>query len=167
MSYKKICQVKCESNQPGAMAVTGAITNRTTPEEFENLRKKFPQFQIHFGGRCGWNVFGACALAGNATLLSYLIETYGTMFVNVGNEFGHTPIFCATKCHDESAAIACINVLLKYNADPTIATSMMSLGDTLTEKGTTPLENCVKLKKEYILGHLERVLGVDQDEPSD
>ena len=151
-----ICQVRSENGQDGAMAVTNFINSKTTPEEFEAFRANYPKFQIHYGGRCGWNVFCSSARRGNAKLLAYLLETYGTMFANVGNEFGWTPIFCATTCEDEDAAIECINVLLQFSADPTIQTSMSCMGEKRTEKGTSPFQNCVALKREKLIKRLQQ-----------
>lgn len=141
------CQVLTTSNQEGAFQITNFITSETTPEEFEAYRKSekftklYPRFQISFGGRCGWNVFCTSAYRGNAKLLEYLLQTYGNIFANVGNQFGRTPIFCATQCKNEAAAISCIRILIRFGGDPTITSN----------PGTSPLENCIALERGQIL----------------
>jgi ankyrin repeat protein len=64
------------------------------------------------------------------------------VFANIGNEFGMTPIFCATfnERYDEKndeACAECIEILLHHGGDPTIT----------TPDGTTPLQNCIKAGK--------------------
>lgn len=159
-----VCQVLTQ--QSGAFKIIRFIKATTTPKEFEEYRKSkefveyCPNYQISDGGEnsCN-NVFCQCAQVGNAILLEYLLETYGKMFANVGNKFGHTPIYCATKCNEEDAGLECVKVLLRFGGDPTITTALSCGGSSvLTHQGASTLDNCVALKREKILVFLKRFI---------
>ena len=156
-----VCQVLTE--QSGAFKIIRFIKATTKPEEFEEFRKSkefleyCPHYQISDGGEnaCN-NVFCQCAQEGNAILLEYLLEKYGKMFANIGNKFGHTPIYCATNCHDEDAGLDCVKVLLRFGGDPTITTAFSCGGSCkITHQGASPSDNCVALKREKIFQHLK------------
>jgi hypothetical protein len=122
-----------------------------TPKQFEEARKQYPKCQIYHGGRCAWTVFGSAACYGNYVLLEYLLTTYGDIFSNIGNEFGMTPIFCATYGDtytekDDEACAQCIAILLRHGGDPTIT----------TPDGTSPLQNCINGKKYPLMTALLR-----------
>lgn len=118
------------------------LANKCTPEQFEKERKQYPKCQVYDGGRCAWTVFGSAACYGNYVLLEYLLETYGDVFSNIGNDLGMTPIWCATfgdryTEKDDEACARCIEILLRHRGDPTIT----------TPDGTTPLQNCINQNK--------------------
>jgi len=147
---------KCQVRAIQGLIETGScdfvrLANTSTPEQFEKARKDYPKCQIYDSGRCSWTVFGSAACYGNHVLLEYLLDTYGDVFSNVGNEFGMTPIFCATYSDrysekDDEACTQCIEILLRHGGDPTITTL----------NGISPLQNCVDGKKNPLMTALLR-----------
>ncbi len=163
---KKYCQVRSSSMQPHAYAMTNFIGPNTTVREFEDERVTYPAYQIWFGGRCGWNVAGAAAYEGNSALLHHLLSKYGKQMGYIGNEFGWTPMFCATQCDSEENALKCVKVLLDFDVDPDICTSSSSFDTDRggTPKGITPLQNCINRKKHpKIIDLLQQQLKEEDD----
>jgi ankyrin repeat protein len=153
-----ICKERSGSMESNAYYVTAyCIDSKTTSEEYENIHKD-KDFTQRSGGRCGWNVLGSSAYHGNAKLAGYLADKDPSV-INLGNEFGWTPLFCASRCSDHDAAVEVALELIKRGADVNMATYSSS-GDSdkgTTVAGATPLwgaekEGNEKLK-ELLIAH--------------
>lgn len=155
MQQPLFCTNHSGSMEPGAYIVTTTIKKHTTVENFKSLLCEVgDRYQLHFGGRCGWNALGTASFVGNIPVMQYILEIGGRALLNLGNEFGWTPLYCAVEGNQKEA----VQLLLDNFANPEIATSSWS-GNTSrgnTEKGTTPLQCAVKHGYKDIADLLEK-----------
>lgn len=131
------------SLQPNAYSITNSIDDTTTIEEFKEILGQYPRYKLEYGGRCGWNIFGICAMKGSLELLQYLISLRPDL-VNLGNEFGWTPLLCLCARSDdkEDLIYAKAKFLLENGANPNYG-STSKCGDSVygdTSKNTKPID---------------------------
>jgi len=141
----------CRGFNSNAYSITNAIKTNTTVDEFKAMIPK--DYDIKSGGRCGWNVLGTAASVGNVELVKYILETYGKVLVDLGNEFGMTPLFCAAKgsiCVNKRIEVA--KVLLDNGADinagMTYSCGSSDYGDS--NEGDTPLFAAIRTRRNEI-----------------
>lgn len=113
------------------------ITEHTTVEEFDNKYQQLSKPSLTAGARCGNTVMTVAAFRGNVVLVEYLHKMGGDKLLNLGNEFGMTPLYYAIKGRQYETA----KKLVQLGANVNLATSSPS-GSTLTGNSTchsTPL----------------------------
>lgn len=143
--------------QPHAYTITNQIDSSTTIEDFKNMIN-YPTFELDYGGRCGWNVFGTTAQKGSLELLKHLIGLRPDL-VNLGNEFGWTPLFCVCSRSEETEDIILekCKFLLEQGANPNFGV-MHSSGDSVhgsTHAGTKPIDAARKKNMSKVVTFLE------------
>lgn len=146
---------------PGSSAfyIMESINSKTTPEKLESLIGfSSGDFRLDSGGRCGWNVFGTAAAYGNLELLEYLIAKSPSS-IDLGNEFGWTPLFCLVYVCDgtEDDIYVRAKFLLEHGADPLLGTFMCSSGVRCktTPRDFTPIHAAKKRGFTKVLALLE------------
>ncbi len=136
------CRTRSTVGDQDASRVIQSITKDTTPEEFDANCRCLPEYRLFFGGIGGWNALGAAAHMGNIRLVRHISQIGGRGLVDLGHEFGHTPLFLAVRYKQYQAA----ETLIRLNANVNLATSMgcadSSLGDV--PYGATPLWQAVQ-----------------------
>jgi Ankyrin repeats (3 copies) len=101
----------------GAEDIIEQITYWTTPEEFEQIRKPFPQFQLwHPTPSTRSTVLHKAAEKGNVQLIEYLVKQAPELLER--GEYPHmtTPLWCAV----EGRWLAATQTLLELGANPNI-----------------------------------------------
>ena len=136
MNVRK-CEVVSLSMCTGAYGLTNKIKNNTTPEEFDQFINDIPGYDLSYGGRCGWNVLGTAANTGNVILVEHIVKIGEPKLLNMGNEFGMTPLFCAMYGEDLDQMYLVAKKLIDMGADINLA-ARYGAGDS--SRGNTPSE---------------------------
>ncbi len=133
------CTTCSQSLEPGAYEMTTKITKDSSADAFFHNWPK--DYKIESGGRCGWNALCVAADRGNVGLVKSILKYCDAKsLVNLGNDWGWTPLFCAARCKDHGAAVEVAKVLLEHGADVNMTTNNRCMGAMgLTEEGTSPL----------------------------
>lgn len=138
--------------------ITNAIKTNTTVDRFKEIIPD--DFDIKSGGRCGWNCLGIAAEKGNVELVKYILETYGKDIIDLGNEFGMTPLYCAAENRgtiNVDKRIEVAKILLDNGADinagMTCSCSDSDYGDL--REGDTPLFAAIRSRKNEIEKNLK------------
>jgi ankyrin repeat protein len=101
----------------GAEDAMNRITNKTTPEEFEQIRNEFPQFQLlHPTNNIGFTVLHKAAQVGNVPLIQYLVKQAPELLERSEMGFERTPLFMAYNANQIDA----MQTLLELGANPSI-----------------------------------------------
>ncbi|MES2272765.1 MAG: ankyrin repeat domain-containing protein [Chlamydiota bacterium] len=130
------CATRSGINQYGASQMVNFIQLNTTPQEFDTERKKYPNYQLTYGGRIGWNALGSAADEGNVELVEHIVQIGGKALIELGNFVGFTPLFCATRNNHYLTA----KKLIELGANVNIGTFRDSDGEKRnTLEGSTPL----------------------------
>ena len=148
MAVKHCVDLTSEGDFNLSYRITSSITKTTTPTEFDGWCRAHPEYQLQHGGRCGWHALGCAAHHANLNLVQHLLnQPSASKLVNLGNNFGWTPLMCAVAelrwqhTRPVSDWLEIIHLLLKAGADPNLATSCWC-GDSNhgdTPAGVTPL----------------------------
>jgi Ankyrin repeats (3 copies) len=105
----------------GANDVINRITNKTTPEEFEQIRKEFPQFQLgHSFKTWGSTVLHKAAGIGNVQLIKFLVKQAPELLERGRTTSELTPLYDSYKAESLDA----METLLELGANPNIMVSV-------------------------------------------
>jgi Ankyrin repeats (3 copies) len=108
----------------GATDVINRITNMTTPEEFEQMRKKFPQFQLgHSNQYSGSTALHSAAETGNVQLIKFLVKQAPELLERGRTEYGVTPLSAAF----DTRSLDAMETLLELGANPNIVVNDVSI----------------------------------------
>ena len=106
-----------DQSQPGGLRITNFITPATTPAEFDAECTKCPGYTLTAGGRCGWTALGAAANKGNVLLVEHIVRIGGKTLLELRNESGFTPLYCATEAGQFRAAKALLDLGAQVDAE--------------------------------------------------
>ncbi|GEM_PF-2262947 len=120
-----------------------------TPEDFDASVAQYPGYSIEHGGRCGCTALQNAVQMGNLPLVAHIIELGRERFgrngefnlAQLGNQFGHTPLWTCATISDYAIAVEIAKLLLKSGARVNDA-SITGAGDSRwgeIDRGTTPL----------------------------
>jgi Ankyrin repeats (3 copies) len=99
----------------GADSISSRITKKTTPEEFDKMRKEFPQFQLwHPTKDLHCTVLHTAAWKGNARLVEYLVKQAPELLERGDKICGFTPLCGAIRDPDT------LRTLLELGANPNV-----------------------------------------------
>lgn len=127
------------------------ITKDIPPEDFDQLVRMFPGYSFSQGGNCGWNALGIAAYEGNSELVGHIAKKAKEEILNMGNDFGWTPLFCASLCTDVDCGYRAAQVLIDRGADINLATSQECDGCISAPSEATPLWAAVEKTKNVAL----------------
>lgn len=147
------CKISSLSMCEGAYGITNKINHETTPEEFDQLLADYPNYDLSYGNRCGWNVLGVAACRGNVALVEHIVKIGEPKILNMGNEFGMSPLFCAMYGEDLNKMYQVAKKLIELGADINLATKY-GAGDTVRgniPSKATPLWACIEKAHNRIL----------------
>ena len=145
----EICETCSNYGSHSAYDAVSYIRQDTTPEDFDKHRQKYwPEYELVDGGRCGWNVMGQAAYTGNVELVEHLYKLEGARLVNLGNEFGMTPLYCAVIGGQLATATKLIELGAKVNLATRSSCSDSWFGDTAS--CSTPLWKALNIKTHVI-----------------
>lgn len=127
-----------------AFGITNSITPQLSVVQFKELIDSYivQGYWWNHGGRCGWNIFGVVAQMGSIQVLKYILTTHPE-YVDLGNTFGWTPLFCLCKSsQDENIIYEKAKILLKYGANPDygVTCSSFSSDEGATETGIKSID---------------------------
>lgn len=103
MLFKMItlCNNTAKFHGNGAYDVITSITSHTSIKQFDFIvSNAHTQYTLENGGRCGWTALGMAATKGNISLVYHIVKIGGPQLLNLGNTFGHTPLYCSISCQD-------------------------------------------------------------------
>lgn len=113
------CTMMSEFSYEGGRCITSI--HQTTPEEFEEMRANTPSYQLTDGARCGYTTLAVAAMRGNIRLIEHVVRTGGKELLELGDDFGATPLFVAIEENQTQAAKKLIllgsNVNMATNLD--------------------------------------------------
>lgn len=95
------------------------ITRTTTTQEFDVERAKNPDFQLDNRGRNGHTSLTVAAEQGNVLLIEHIVRIGGTRLLDMGNDYGITPLFWAVIGNHRAAA----KKLIELGSNVNIASS--------------------------------------------
>jgi hypothetical protein len=130
----------------GAESFFARITKKTTPEEFEQIRKEFPQFQLwHSDAVIRSTILHRVAVLGNVQLIEYLVKQAPALLERGDSRFGSTPL-----CHAYDAdQIDAMRTLLALGANTNI---MFKLDTYISLLHSVVFSKFVTLKQQDSLG---------------
>lgn len=126
------------------------IDINTTPEEFDERIKAIANYQFDHGDYQQKTALIYAASCGNARLVEHIAQKGGSTTLNIGTEFGWSPIFCAVRCKDRKASLETTKVLVQLEADINLATTSGAVdyesGFEYIPEGLTPLSLAARWK---------------------
>lgn len=105
-----------------AAAFLPMIEDDTTINQFDNWRKKSPDYKYSDGFDSGKHALICAAEKGNASLVEHIVKEGGNELVNLTDHYGRTALHCVCfrKPYDEkaiAARVTIINTLIKCGAN--------------------------------------------------
>lgn len=131
------------------------IDRNMTPQEFNKKIKNIDGYKLTDGVRCGWHALNLAALKGNASLARYIVknaEERKESVLNLGNDFGMTPLYCAASCQNPEDGLHVAQELINLGADVNIGIIYKPIsGEQKPPKCATPLWAAAEKTKNYEL----------------
>src|SRR3989304_1586347 len=106
---------------PGAYFVTNAITERTTPDEFDQIlaSPEAARYRLNHGGRCNWTAMDVAFNKVNIRLVQHLIDLGRQQGLDILNLDGcrGTPLMRTAYCPNPEAGLRIAQALIDGGAD--------------------------------------------------
>ena len=111
---------KCQSPgsmKPGAYEVTTSMFPKMTPEQFDELTAQDPEYELSYGGRCGWTALKVALTEGYPLLLIIHILDRAPALVNKGmGDFPTTPLMVSCSTNDFVTSLKMVKLFIKRGA---------------------------------------------------
>ena len=131
------CQARCMNNEGGTAVqeLMNNINEASTIDNFNRLVKKYDAI-VASGGYLGQTPLMHIVKVGNLQLARKVIEKYGYFLMNLGDEFGRTPIHTAADLEDEELSLSFMELFKSFGdmANFNIAGRNRDLSDTPLER---------------------------------
>ena len=113
-----------------AIALESFITKQTTIEEFEAHLASLADARVIGGSMYGSTPLMRAVMVGNEELVLQLINKYGSFQVNLGNEYGITPLHLAATLPDHALSVRIMALLVFAGGDVNICGLRLDKPDT-------------------------------------
>lgn len=149
---------------PEAIKVTTTITKDTTPAQFDESFDKTRNYRLHHRDETGIHALAMAALQGNVCLVEHIVMLGGGELVNLGDQWGMTPLIYAALCADHEAGLAVSRKLINLGAEINLGTAQRKSEDSEIPVGATPLyiASAEKTKNTALMTYLKSVGGISR-----